>query len=300
MHTIQVLIQGYELPREIISPVITSLAGFLSAAIFSLILPKIFDHFAYRDSRELKAILDIKAGCEKSGTSYSPQLDELLKIYETRFTLSLSYWFGLHHAYPSFAFWGGIAGLFGIIIAALIIVSLFIIFFLLYPLLAGVVSGAGLLLTWQGYLCLKRLLNKQIQSQFFYSARMHHPGEGDKILHVRTFNDETTRQNVLYDYIGIPVSPRKFMRSSGTLKMYRLRRNSYRDIEYVYLYTRSMTLLEQEWFLNLNTIRRFGRKAPYVPYLIQTEKYTYNTSEYLIVLNNGKLDQRSMLNAGKV
>lgn len=299
MHTIQIAIQDYELPREMISPVITSLAGFLSAAIFSLILPKIFDHFAYRDSRELKAILDIKTGCEKSGSSYSPQLDELLKIYETRFTLSLSYWFGLHHTYPSLALWGGIAGLFGIVIAALTIVSLFIIFFLLYPIPAGVISGGCLIVTWQGYLWLKRLLNKQIQSQFFYSARMHHPGEGDKIFQIRTFNDESKRQNVLYDYIGIPASPRKFMRSSGALKMYRLRRNSYQDVEYVYLYTRSMTLLEQEWFLNLNTIRRFGRKAPYVPYLIQTEKYNYNTSEYLIVLSNGKLDQRNIPNPDK-
>lgn len=263
------------------SPVTTAIAGFISAAIFSLIIPRILDNFTDKDSRELKTILDIKTSWDKAAIEYDPEIDDLMRIYETRYTLSLFKRFKSRQFHPAMSLWVTTAIIFAYALLAMVFAALLISAFLLYPKIVAIGVGSLLIVTALVYSGARLSMLRKSQSPFFYTAQMHHPTEGDKIIKVTTVQDDGEAANLIYDFIGLPSHSSPFRKSENRLSIYELRSESNGYAEYTFSRTRTMTLLEQEWYLRLNSLRSFIRKAPYIPFTLKTKAHAHHTPYYM-------------------
>lgn len=263
------------------SPVTTAIAGFISAAIFSLIIPRILDNFTDKDSRELKTILDIKTSWDKAAIEYDPEIDDLMRIYETRYTLSLFKRFKSRQFHPAMSLWVTTAIIFAYALLAMVFAALLISAFLLYPKIVAICVGSLLLITAVIYAGARLSMIRKSQSPFFYTAQMHHPNEGDKIIKVTTVQDDDESSNLIYDFIGLPSHSSPFRKSENRLSIYELRSENNGYAEYTFARTRTMTLLEQEWYLRLNSLRNFVKKAPYIPFTLKTKARAHHTPYYM-------------------
>lgn len=270
-----------EVVDTLYSPVTTAIAGFISAAIFSLIIPRILDNFTDKDSRELKTILDIKTSWDKAAIEYDPEIDDLMRIYETRYTLSLFKRFKSRQFHPAMSLWVTTAVIFAYALLAMVFAALLISAFLLYPQIVAISVGSLLLVTAVIYSGARLSMIRKSQSPFFYTAQMHHPTEGDKIIKVTTVQDEDESNNLIYDFIGLPSHSSPFRKSENRLSIYELRSENNGYAEYTYSRTRTMTLLEQEWYLRLNSLRNFIKRARYIPFTLKTKAHAHHTPYYM-------------------
>ncbi|MBC9705783.1 MAG: hypothetical protein H9W81_12600 [Enterococcus sp.] len=269
-----------EVLSSLYSPATTAIAGFISAAIFSLIIPRILDTFTDKDSRELKTILDIKTSWDKAAIEYDPEIDDLMRIYETRYTLSLFKRFRSRHFHPAMSLWATTAVIFTYTLLAMVFAALLISAFLLYPQIVAMSVGIFLVILLIGYAVVRLSMIRKTQSPFFYTARMHHPNKGDKVIKVTTVQDDET-SNLIYDFIGLPTHSSWFRKAENRLSIYELRNENNGYAEYTYARTRTMTLLEQEWYLRLNSLRSFIKKASYIPFTLKTKAHAHHTPYYM-------------------
>lgn len=272
-----------EVVETIYSPISTAIAGFISAAIFSLIIPRILDNFTDKDSRDLKTILDIKTSWDNSAIEYNPEIDDLMRIYETRYTLSLFKKFKSRKFHPAMSIWIATIIIFSYALMAMVFAALLISAFALYPQTVGVAVGVFLSVALIVYLIVKISIARKAQSPFFYTAMMHHPDEGDKMFKVSSVQDGETGSNLIYDFIGLPSPSSLFHKIENRLSIYELRSESNGYAEYTYSRTRTMTLLEQEWYLRLNSLRTFAKKARYIPFTLKTKAHAHHTPYYMIM-----------------